>query len=309
MISLAPHRLNRALRPSWFFDRPAYGGIINDIGVHSIDQFLALADVAEAEIESSTIGAFGTEPEGSRISPRSRCERHRCAAIAVWIGSRRMGCRPGAMGGCFWLAPMARWSCARTSIIEGRSGSNHMFVAGEASHSLPGLQCASGHLLPRRRRSGADAGLFRLAAGAGVHRLPHGAASASQCETLRRGAPGVIGLAIIGLGNALAPHAKALQDLADRVRVVHAVARNADQRRSVAEAYGFPTSDDTAAAIADPRVDAVMILTPTNAHLEIAEAAFSPRANTCCAKSRWKPLLHEQNVWWRAAGAPIGGLQ
>ena len=61
---MAPHRLNRALRPSWFFDRPAYGGIINDIGVHSIDQFLALADVAEAEIESATIGAFGTAPEG-----------------------------------------------------------------------------------------------------------------------------------------------------------------------------------------------------------------------------------------------------
>ena len=41
--ALAPHRLNRALRPAWFFDRPAYGGIINDIGVHSIDQFLAFA--------------------------------------------------------------------------------------------------------------------------------------------------------------------------------------------------------------------------------------------------------------------------
>ena len=40
---LAPHRLNRALRPAWFFDTPAYGGIINDIGVHSIDQFLAFA--------------------------------------------------------------------------------------------------------------------------------------------------------------------------------------------------------------------------------------------------------------------------
>ena len=61
---LAPHRLNRALRPAWFFDTPAYGGIINDIGVHSIDQFLAFADAADAEIVHSTIGAFGTEPPG-----------------------------------------------------------------------------------------------------------------------------------------------------------------------------------------------------------------------------------------------------
>lgn len=74
----------------------------------------------------------------------------------------------------------------------------------------------------------------------------------------------MIGVAIIGLGNALAPHAKALQDLAHRVRVVHAVAGNAGQRRFVAEVYGFPICDDTAAAMADPRVDAVMILTPTN---------------------------------------------
>ncbi|HJS86738.1 MAG TPA: Gfo/Idh/MocA family oxidoreductase [Acetobacteraceae bacterium] len=62
--SLAPHRLNRALRPSWFFDRAFYGGIINDIGAHSIDQFLAFSDAMEAEVVFSTVGAFGTEPAG-----------------------------------------------------------------------------------------------------------------------------------------------------------------------------------------------------------------------------------------------------
>ena len=50
LTSLAPHRLNRALRPAWFFERVAYGGIINDIGVHSIDQFMAFADVSDAMI-------------------------------------------------------------------------------------------------------------------------------------------------------------------------------------------------------------------------------------------------------------------
>jgi predicted dehydrogenase len=94
----------------------------------------------------------------------------------------------------------------------------------------------------------------------------------------------VIGLTVIGLGNALAPHAKSLVDLKDRVRVVHAVARNSGQRRNVTETYGFPTSDDPVTAIADPSVDAVLILTPTNSHLGIAEAAFAAGKHVLCEK-------------------------
>jgi predicted dehydrogenase len=64
LTSMAPHRLNRALRPAWFFNKAAYGGIINDIGVHSIDQFMAFAGTATPEIAAATIGCFGTEPNG-----------------------------------------------------------------------------------------------------------------------------------------------------------------------------------------------------------------------------------------------------
>jgi predicted dehydrogenase len=39
-VGLGPHRLNRATRPGWFFDRAAYGGILTDIASHQIDQFL-----------------------------------------------------------------------------------------------------------------------------------------------------------------------------------------------------------------------------------------------------------------------------
>lgn len=94
----------------------------------------------------------------------------------------------------------------------------------------------------------------------------------------------MIGLAIIGLGNALAPHAKAVLRLTDRVRVVHAVARNVDHRRLASERYGFSTCDNIAAAIADSQVDALLILTPTNSHLEIAEAAFAAGKHVLCEK-------------------------
>ncbi len=94
----------------------------------------------------------------------------------------------------------------------------------------------------------------------------------------------MIGLAVIGLGAALGPHGKSLVDLKDRVRVVHAVARTPENRRAAAEQFGFPTSADALAAIADPAVDAVMILTPTNAHLELAEAAFAAGKHVLCEK-------------------------
>lgn len=60
-VGLGPHRLNRALRPDWFFDAEKYGGILVDIGSHQIDQFLAFADAEDATIVTSTVGEFGTQ--------------------------------------------------------------------------------------------------------------------------------------------------------------------------------------------------------------------------------------------------------
>jgi predicted dehydrogenase len=94
----------------------------------------------------------------------------------------------------------------------------------------------------------------------------------------------MIGIAVIGLGNALAPHAKGLLELTDRARVVWAVARTEDRRQAAAKAYGFPVTGDAEAAIRDPAVDAVMVLTPADAHLEIAETAFAAGKHVLCEK-------------------------
>ena len=60
-LGTGPHRLNRAIRPSWFFDASRYGGILTDIASHQIDQFLHFTSSTDAAIVASGVGHFGTE--------------------------------------------------------------------------------------------------------------------------------------------------------------------------------------------------------------------------------------------------------
>jgi predicted dehydrogenase len=80
-------------------------------------------------------------------------------------------------------------------------------------------------------------------------------------------------LAIIGLGMASAPHAKSLQDLRDRVEVAAAFSPSASRRETFAANYGFPTCEDVEAIFSDPSIDAVLLLTPPNTHLELVQRA------------------------------------
>jgi predicted dehydrogenase len=57
-LGMGPHRLNRHLRPAWFFDAERYGGILADIASHQIDQFLVFTGSSDAEIVASTVGNF-----------------------------------------------------------------------------------------------------------------------------------------------------------------------------------------------------------------------------------------------------------
>ncbi len=63
-IGLGPHRLNRAIRPAWFFDTSHFGGILTDIASHQIDQFLHFTGSTEAEIVASSVGHFGGDLPG-----------------------------------------------------------------------------------------------------------------------------------------------------------------------------------------------------------------------------------------------------
>ncbi len=133
-VGLGPHRLNRGLRPPWFFDAATYGGILVDIGSHQIDQFLAFSGAETAEIIASTVGEFGTADgfqDFGEIILRSRA-----ASGYVRVD---------------WFTPegLASWGDVRLTItgtegtielrknldIAGRPGADHLFlIDGTGTH-------------------------------------------------------------------------------------------------------------------------------------------------------------------------------
>jgi predicted dehydrogenase len=77
-------------------------------------------------------------------------------------------------------------------------------------------------------------------------------------------------VALVGLGMAVAPHAKSLLDLKQRAQVAYAYSPSAARRKSFAERFPFAQCDRFEAILDDRSVDAVLVLTPPNTHLEIA---------------------------------------
>ncbi len=57
-VGMGPHRLNRALRADWFFDRESYGGILTDIASHQIDQFMFFTGSTDVEVVSATVANY-----------------------------------------------------------------------------------------------------------------------------------------------------------------------------------------------------------------------------------------------------------
>lgn len=55
VLITAPHRLSKAARPKWFFERKQYGGILCDIGSHQFEQFLYFSGCDNAEIKYARV--------------------------------------------------------------------------------------------------------------------------------------------------------------------------------------------------------------------------------------------------------------
>jgi UDP-N-acetyl-2-amino-2-deoxyglucuronate dehydrogenase len=78
-------------------------------------------------------------------------------------------------------------------------------------------------------------------------------------------------IAIVGLGMALKPHIKSLEELLDRVEIAGCYTPSAERRKAFAVAHRHPVVDDLEKLLGDRSIDAVVILTPPNTHLELVE--------------------------------------
>ena len=78
-------------------------------------------------------------------------------------------------------------------------------------------------------------------------------------------------LAIVGLGMAVTPHAKSLLDLEDRSEVAYAFSPSATRRARFASQFKFKQAERLETILEDRTVDAVLVLTPPNTHLELVE--------------------------------------
>jgi len=58
VMCIAPHRLSKATRPAWFFERARYGGILCDIGSHQIEQFLFFTGSTDASVISAAVANY-----------------------------------------------------------------------------------------------------------------------------------------------------------------------------------------------------------------------------------------------------------
>jgi predicted dehydrogenase len=133
-VGLGPHRLNRALRPAWFFQPQLNGGILADIGCHQIEQFLTFTGSADAEIVTAAVGNFANPSD-----PAFEDFGEMLLRSGTGRGFVRLD----------WYTPdgLATWGDGRLTIlgtegyielrkyidIAGRSGTDHLFLVDNKS--------------------------------------------------------------------------------------------------------------------------------------------------------------------------------
>jgi predicted dehydrogenase len=128
-VGFGPHRLNRHLRPDWFFRRADTGGILIDLGSHQIDQFLHFTGSDDAEIVASAVANYANpdDPEledfgeillrSARGQGYVRVDWYTPGGLPTWGDGR-----------CTILGTEGYIELRKYIDIGGREGTDHLFL-------------------------------------------------------------------------------------------------------------------------------------------------------------------------------------
>ena len=114
-------------------------------------------------------------------------------------------------------------------------------------------------------------------------------------------------IAVVGLGMAAGPHASSLRELQDAgvVEVLAAWSRSAERRAAAASAWGWPVCETVDAIVQDPRVEAVLLLTPPNARVALVEALAGAGKHILSEKPLERSTAAAQHIVATCAAAGV----
>jgi predicted dehydrogenase len=113
-------------------------------------------------------------------------------------------------------------------------------------------------------------------------------------------------LAIVGLGMAVTPHAKSLLDLRPRVEVAYAFSPSLERRARFAQRFSFPVCEQLETILEDRSVDAVLVLTPPNTHLELVARIAAAGKHVLLEKPLEVSTQRAEELVRKAAGVKLG---
>lgn len=129
-VGLGPHRLNRAIRPDWFFDKAAFGGILADLASHQIDQFLFYTGETDAQITAANVAnrAFMDDPDFDDFGEILLQGKGASAYVRVdWFTPD--GLPTWGDGRLFLLGTLGTIELRKYVDVAGRPGTDHLLLS------------------------------------------------------------------------------------------------------------------------------------------------------------------------------------
>lgn len=144
-IGFGPHRINLPSRPAWFFNKAQYGGILVDIGVHQVDQFLYFTGSTTAEVTAAHVANYNYPqyPELEDFGDVMLRSNKATGYIRVdWFSPE--GLNTWGDGRFFILGTEGYIEIRKNVDIAGRPGGSHLFVVNKSGVNY--LDCSQGDL-------------------------------------------------------------------------------------------------------------------------------------------------------------------